>query len=164
MGKGGRSRNFKPQIHFPSSLARRVVAHPNFRGLPSEASWATRAPDRVELPVFLCNPSGKMTQKFWPANFGLAPSGSLNVRAWPAHTFLFGGGGLAPDFSASRSSRRQGRRLAGRRRADAARADAAICRTPPVSAWTCLKTIRRRCHIYINSQASITESRFHRFP
>ena len=149
MGKGGRSRNFKPQIHFPSSLARRVVAHPNFRGLPSEASWATRAPDRVELPVFLCNPSGKMTQKFWPANFGLAPSGSLNVRAWPAHTFLFGGGGLAPDFSASRSSRRQGRRLAGRRRADAARADAAIRSPPPVSAWTCLKTIRRRCHIYI---------------
>ena len=94
------------------------------------------------------------------SQFGLAPSGSLNVRAWPAHTFLFGGGGLAPDFSASRSSRRQGRRLAGRRRADAARADAAIRPPPPVSAWTCLKTIRRRCHIFrraIHSEPTVFE-------
>ena len=81
MGKGGRSRNFRPQMHFPSSLARREGAHPNFRGRPSEASRATRAPDRAELPLFLCNPSGKMTCKIRPANSGLARSGSLNVRA-----------------------------------------------------------------------------------
>ena len=109
MGTGGRSRNFRLQMHFPSILARREVAHPNFRGRPSEASWATQAPDRAELPFFLCNPSGKMTRKIWPANSGLALSGSLNVRAWLAHNFFFSGGGLAADFGANQSSRRQGR-------------------------------------------------------
>ena len=81
MDKGGQSRHFKPQMHFPSSLARREGAHPNFRGRPSEASRATRAPDRAELPLFLCNPSSKMTCKIRPASSGLARSGSLNVRA-----------------------------------------------------------------------------------
>ena len=75
-----------------------------------------RASDRVELPFFFAHPSGKMTRKIWPANSGPAIYGSLNVRAWPAHTFPFGAGELEQDFSAGRSSRRQGRRAAGRER------------------------------------------------
>ena len=84
LGKAGPSQNFSPQMRFPSTLARQHMTHPNFRSRPSEASRATRARDRAELPFFLCYPSGKMTCKIWPANSGLALSGSLNVRAWLA--------------------------------------------------------------------------------
>ena len=98
------------------------MADPNLRGWPSEASWATRASDRVELPFLFAHPSGKMTHKIWPANSGPAISGSLNVRAWPAYTFPFGTGELEQEFSAGKSSRRQGRPTAGWERLWPARA------------------------------------------
>ena len=85
----GQSHNFRQQMGFPSILARQQMAHPNFRGRPSEASRATWARDRAQLPFFLCNPSGKMTCKIWPAKSGLAVSGSLNVRGWAAHNNPF---------------------------------------------------------------------------
>ena len=81
MGKAGQSHNFRLQLRFPRDLPRQHMAHPNFRDRPWEASRATWARDRAELPLFLCNPSSKMTCKIRPANSGLARSGSLNVRA-----------------------------------------------------------------------------------
>ena len=74
-------------MRFPSILARQQMAPPNFRGRPSEASRATWTRDRPQLPFFLCNPSGKMTCKIWPAKSGLAVTGSLNVRDGLANIF-----------------------------------------------------------------------------